>query len=370
MKLAILITNPNHHLELTQGVAKLAKAAGDEVKYISLCEMRRMPSPVETFEDEGLDFVKFTDLPQQLKPSSGKRSLGKSDSVIRKLVQKTFWLIKLKPFITKVMSEVDKVLLMNDAAYPGDHICKWLKGQKIPFYLLQEGVRFPLPTETEVKYGGNGAKKLLAWGDRSAAHFISVVQPTTEVVVTGSPRFDKFLKKVEKWPVRKRSVKKLGVFTNPIDDQGFCTKEEKLTLFESFVMRSVVYLNQNKITLTIKTHPREEVQEYLSIASKYISQVEKSPKDIFEAIMDVDAGVIMASTVGLELLGAKRALAQMEIPSFGYVFDYTDNSNVLKIPLQGDFEISSIFENDVDMNYFNQHIQQTNSSKLIYEHLK
>lgn len=370
MRLAILITNPNHHLELTLGAAKIAKESGDEVLYVSLCELRRMQSPVETFEKEGFNFAKFADLPKQLKPSSGKKSLGDSNSLKRRLIRSAFWIIKLKPFVEKAFKGVDKVLLLNDAAFPGDKIANWLTKKNIPFYLLQEGIRFPLPNESEVKYGGNGAEKVLSWGKRSASHFEKVASGTTKVVVTGSPRFDAFLKEFSDTSERKERKKKLGIFTNPIDDQGFCSTSEKMELFENFVKRASKYFNSNNIHVEIKSHPREDAIEYLTIAQKHLDEVKLSPKHIVEAISNVDAGVIMASTVGLELLAAKKRFAQIEIPDFGYVFDYTDDLNVVKIPTEGAFELESLFEDSIDLVYFHEHIEEGESSEKIYKQIK
>ncbi|MCE7995995.1 MAG: hypothetical protein HEP71_28705 [Roseivirga sp.] len=370
MKLAILITNPNHHLELSLGVAKIAKAAGDEVKYISLCELRRMQSPVDTFMEEGLDFIKFSDLPQQLKPSSGKKSLGKSDSKLRILVQTAFWLLKLRPFIKSAFRGADKVLLMNDGAFPGNKICAWLKKKKIPFYLLQEGIRFPLPNQSEGKYGGAGAEKVLTWGKRSANHFREIVADHTRVVVAGSPRFDNFLRQVEEAAVIPNETRRLGIFTNPIDDLGFCSKDEKLKIFEHFIRRSADYLNSNEIVVSIKCHPREDVDEYMEIGTRYLNHIMKSPTNIFDAIMEVEAGVIMASTVGLELMGAGKCVAQLEIPGYGYVFDYTDDERVIKVPAEGDFELVSLFEDMVDLTYFHEHVAKGRSSEKVYKHIK
>jgi hypothetical protein len=357
MELAILITNPNHHLELTIGVAKQMKQAGHQVSYISLCELRRMASPISTFEKEGLNYLKFGNLSKKLKPSSGKQTLGKSDSLIRSMVRTVFWLIKLKPFIRKSLTGFDKVLLMNDAAFPGDKICKWLNSKSIPFYLLQEGIRFPLPNEAKVKYGANGAQKVMVWGERSAKHFRPIVSEATKVVVTGSPRFDKFLEDIQSYPQKDSTHKVLGIFTNPIDDQGFCTHETKLELFESFISRAASQLKSMKIELGIKCHPREDINEYLAIANKYVTAFEL-PKTILAAIMAVDAGVVMASTVGLELLGAKRRIAQLEITNYGYVFDYIEDSEVLKIPLEGDFDLSKLFGYSSDAAYFDEHIEK------------
>lgn len=369
MKLAILITNPNHHLELSLGLAKLWKQRGGEVKYVSLCEMRRMPSPESVFKSESLNFVRFSELPGNLKPSSGKKSLGKSDSRLRTLVQRAFWLIRLKPFIKEAFKGVDKVLLMNDAAFPGNYICKWLRHNNIPFYLMQEGIRFPLPAETEVKYGGGGAEKVFSWGKRSAEHFRNVVDRNTEVVVTGSPRFNNFLRQISSAPDPRGSERTLGVFTNPIDDQGFCSKEEKLALFESFLTRCADYINRNEIVLGLKCHPREDLSGYNEIAQKYVAKVEELPGSISEAILKVHAGVIMASTVGLELLGAQRPIAQMEIPGFGYVFDYTDDESVVKVPVKGDINLESLFEDAVDLSYFEEHVERGESIERMYQYI-
>tara|TARA_R110001592_G_scaffold214649_2_gene467612 strand:+ start:783 stop:1895 length:1113 start_codon:yes stop_codon:yes gene_type:complete len=364
MKIAILITNPNHHLELTIGAAKLMKEKGHQVIYISLCELRRMASPEDIFKSEGIDYIKFGSLPKNLKPSSGKKTLGNSDSFIRSVARTAFWLLKVKPFIKESLLGFDRVLLMNDAAFPGDKICKWLKNKSIPFYLLQEGIRFPLPNETEVKYGANGAKKVMVWGERSAKHFRPIVSHGTEVVVTGSPRFNKFLEDIQSNPVKGANQKVLGVFTNPIDDQGFCSHEAKLELFERFVQRAAPQLKSMNAQLGIKCHPREDLQEYLTIANKYLPAVEL-PKSILEAILAVDAGVIMASTVGLELLGAKRRIAQLETPNHGYVFDYEQSSDVLKIPVGGDFDLSVLFVSSTEISYFYEHIAAGNAAQKI-----
>ncbi|KYG82867.1 hypothetical protein [Roseivirga echinicomitans] len=364
MKLAILITNPNHHLELTIEAAKLIEKKGHHVTYVSLCELRRMASPEDTFKSHGFDYIKLQNLSQNLKPSSGKLTLGKSDSFIRAVVRSAFWFIKLRPFIKKSLSGFDKVLLMNDTAFPGDKICGWLKHKSIPFYLLQEGIRFPLPNETEIKYGANGAEKVMVWGGRSAKYFRTITSTETEVVVTGSPRFNKFLEDIQAYVINDTNQKVLGVFTNPIDDQGFCSPEAKLGLFEGFVQRAALQVQNMNIQLGIKCHPREDIQEYLTIANKYVTAIEL-PKSIVEAISMVDAGVIMASTVGLELMGAKRGLAQLEIPNHGYVFDYHESLDLLKIPLEGDFDLSVLFGEPTEISYFYEHIAIGNAAQKI-----
>ena len=220
---------------------------------------------------------------------------------------------------------------------------------------MQEGIRFPLPCETEINYGAAGAQKIMVWGERSARYFESVKSVGSEVVITGSPRFEGFLKRAEVVNVKtENSI--LGVFTNPIDDQGFCTKDEKLALFERFIERGAAQINQSGLILGIKTHPREDVNEYLKIAQKYLDQAIALPNDIVEAVKSVYAGIIFASTVGIELLLLGKRLAQIEIPGYGYVFDYDQDPDMLKIPLEGSFDLAVLETEKVKNGYIQSHV--------------
>ena len=361
MKIAILITNPNHHVDLTIEVAMALKQLGHTVKYISLCEIRRMPSPKERFLARQIDFEAFPPLPGQLKPSSGKVSLGSDQGIKRRVVRSLFWHLKIRPFIKKAINGLDLVLLMNDAAFPGDRIVYVLKRRKIPFDLLQEGIRFPLPNESDSHYGGAGARKIYAWGERSALHFEKVKSKGSQVVVTGSPRFDQFMELLSSNPIHP-TERILGVFTNPIDDQGFCSHSEKMLIFENFVKRSAEHLNKEAIALGIKCHPREDEQEYLLIAKRHVNKIMLLPKEIIKAIQWVEAGVIMASTVGLELLAAGKGLAQLEIPNYGYVFDYQESDNYLPIPLNGAIDLTNLRSLNRHSDYFESHVQAGKSS--------
>jgi len=366
MNIAIVITNPNHHLEMTIDAAKKLKEMGHDPFYVSLCEFRRMTTPVEKLESYNIPFFKQKPISEDLKPSSGASTLGSNQSFLRKILREIFWRIKLKPFITSSLKAADVVLLMNDTAFPGDRISSHLISRKIPFCLMQEGIRFPLPGEGGSSYGSAGASKLFVWGQRSAQYFRQVAKSQTEVVITGSPRFDTFLKEMRLLEDPNERI--LGVFTNPIDDQGFCNKQQKLDLFESFVRRSESYLRSKEVILGVKCHPREDINEYLDIANKYVETVSLD-RDIKRAIGQVQAGVIMASTVGLELLGSNKSLGQLEIPGYGWVFDYTESESVLKIPVDGDFNLDLLFVEKVESDYFRQHILFNHSADRIANQL-
>ncbi len=370
MHVGILITNPNHHVELTLSVAEELTNLGFKVKYISLCELRRMKTPGDLFSKKGLSFCQMKTLPGNVKPSSGSQSLGSSNSFKRRILRAAFWYLKLRGFIRQSLKGIDKVIVLNDTAFPGNLICDYLKSKHIPFYLIQEGIRFDLPNELQQSYGGGGAEKVFAWGARSKKHFDKVVQSHTKVVISGSSRFNRFLIDVNsRFSDHVGPRKTLGIFTNPIDDQGFCSNDEKLELFESFLMRSATFMNTNAYSLMIKVHPREDINQYLEIAEKYINNVKESPRAILEAILSVDAGVVMASTVGLELLGAERKVGQLEIPGYGYVFDYTENTEVLKIPVSGDFDLEQLFSSAEGSGYFREHIADVDTVDVICQEI-
>lgn len=356
MKIGIVITNPNHHVDLTLEAAVAMKAMGHEPFYLSLCEMRRMKTPVDKLEEAGIPYFKQKDLPGEVKPTAGAKTLGANDSLTRKVVREAFWQLKMSAFVKTHLKEADRVWLLNDTAFPGNKITSGLKKRKTPFYLMQEGIRFPLPGESESSYGSGGAKKVMVWGERSAHYFQTVVSAGTEVVITGSPRFENFKKTATAAKPARVATPVLGVFTNPIDDQGFCSKDQKLALFENFVRRGAAQLNEFGHVLGVKSHPREDVKEYLKIAGKYVDQVLELPGDIVEAINQVYAGMIFASTVGLELLLLDKRLAQIEIPGHGYVFDYDQDPDLLKIPLEGSFDLSVLQKQNDRNGYIQSHI--------------
>lgn len=343
MNIGILITNPNHHLELTLPVATRLVKEGVDVKYISLCELRRMHTPVDVLEKASLPYVQMKALAGDLKPSTGSKSLGDNNSLKRKVLRKAFWLLKLRKFISGAVKGLDKVLLMNDAAFPGDMICDLLHKKNIPFYLMQEGIRFPLPNEVASQYGGNGAVKVLAWGEHSAAHFISVKQARTEVVAVGSPRIDRqyaYFQNNQK--DGQRPV--LGIFTNPIDDMGYTSFDEKLGLVRDFAEQYSSFISAQKIEVFIKTHPREDPQAYLAVVRPFLPDCMVVEGSINDAIRRVDVGVIMASTVGLELMIAGKQVIQLKLPRYGYVFDYVSNGPAKPVDELSEAEFNTCFD--------------------------
>lgn len=83
------------------------------------------------------------------------------------------------------------VVVPNDAAFPYLQLVRSLAERDVPFVLVQEGIRFKLPSETATAYGKHGATKVCVWGPGSAEHFSAIGVPRETLCVTGNSRFDR-----------------------------------------------------------------------------------------------------------------------------------------------------------------------------------
>ncbi len=346
-----LITNPNHHLQLALPVIReLQKEDGISVCVLSLCEFRRMATPVEELKAHGIPYRILPGFRRLgLKPSSGRQSLGASNSNKRKLARQLAWQLYLQRPFLRATRHTGEVVLLNDSAYPGNHIAEALRRRNIPFYLMQEGIRFPLPNETaDNSYGANGAGLVLAWGEHSRRHFEKIQPPgaRTRVIAAGCPRYDRIGEK-DYAPEMERlraahafAPYNLGLFSNPIDDQGFCTPAEKMGLVEGFIQKALPMLAARQGKLWIKLHPREDVASFRQLigANGWEKQVELLSGGLFAILKLMDAAVVMASTVGLEALLMGRPLGVLKLPRHGFVFDYVSGGGACALdPCAQDF---------------------------------
>jgi hypothetical protein len=229
----------------------------------------------------------------------------------------------------------DLVVLPNDTAYPYDVICSMLRQRSIPFVLVQEGIRFPLPAEGNgARYGSGGAFRAAIWGEASLEYFRSTGVDAECLRLTGCPRFDQITEtdwKGATVQLRARlgmDGKILTLLTNPIDDQGFCSTAEKLDLVTSFVRRITEVLAAEGTTLAIKLHARESVKDYRAALShlpldESIKVVDDEP--LYPLLASSSAAITLASTAGLEALLFDLPLGVLKLPSVGYVHDYVSS---------------------------------------------
>jgi hypothetical protein len=225
------------------------------------------------------------------------------------------------------------VVTLNDAAYPYDRIAALMRSRSLPFVLVQEGIRFPLPGIPQDRaYGAGGAVGLAVWGSSSAAHFESIGVDPPRIHVTGCPRFDSTarrstLRDPDTAPEAPPTSRSLLLLTNPIDAQGFCSTERKLELVRRFADGVADLLADRSLQLIVKLHGGEDEDSYRAALaeSAAATRIEIRREGSLEPLFDqAAAAIVMASTTGLEALMHSLPLGVLEIPGIGFVFDYVE----------------------------------------------
>ena len=330
--MTFVFTNPRHHLDMMVPVARALADRGAACRFVSLAELRGFETP---------------DLSQRLPRVEVRRAIPRirrnpavgagigtdhygAAARVRQLAQRAVWTLALSPRLSSLLDGSRVVAVPNDAAFPYEELAGKLRDREIPFALLQEGIRFPLPAEQAkgAIYGLGGASALCAWGEASAAHFRSVGVPLTAIRVTGNPRFDGV--DPTAWRDRGRELAaSLGLdrepllyLSNTIDDQGFCTTAQKMELFASFLRESAPLVQREGRAIAVKLHAREDVQAFRAVAKAFphVHVLDDAP--LFAVLAMGCAAVVLASTVGLEALAFGLPLGVLEIPGHGHVFDY------------------------------------------------
>jgi hypothetical protein len=220
----------------------------------------------------------------------------------------------------------------NDTAFPYDRIMRLYHRRQVPVLLMQEGIRFTLPAETDDdRYGAGGVAAIAAWGESSAAHFRRLGVAPDSVRLTGSPRFDgpqlaAWMDEGEQLRRRLRlGDRTLLLVSNPIDDQGFCTASEKVALLCRFTAEIAPLFDDPRFHLVLKLHRREEPQFFEDLrrgaaARDRVTILRDAP--LYPLLAASRAVVVLASTVGLEALMLGRPLGVLEIPGWGFVHDF------------------------------------------------
>jgi hypothetical protein len=338
-----VFTNPRHHLEMMVPVAAKLRDRDIAVRFVSLAELRGLRTPERLAGLHDVELVRV--LPPWLRKSSstgaGVGTSGGPAAFARNAARAVTWYGVLAPALHFYLRHSDVVVVPNDAAFPYDSLTSWLRKRGVPFVLLQEGIRFPLPTEqrASLPYGGNGAAMICAWGEASAEHFQKVA-PSKAVVVTGTPRWDNV--QPSSWREAGAALmSKLGLtrkpllyLSNTVDDQGFCTTTQKMQLFADFIERAAPVLDGRAIV--VKLHLRENVEAFRAVASKQSAAPVHvlGTEGLFETLAIGQAAVVLASTVGLEALAFDLPLGVLALPNHGHVFEYVSRGAAVGLELE------------------------------------
>lgn len=330
-----VFSNPRHHLDMMVPVARILAERAVPLRFVSLAELRGFPTPDLGDRLPGADVRRAIPRHVRRDPSAGAGvgTGGGPGALLRRVARAAVWGAGLRPRLRHLLRGTELAVVPNDAAYPYAELAADLRARRVPFVLLQEGIRFPLPTEDAagLAYGAGGAAAVCAWGEASAEHFRAIGVPARAIRVTGNPRFDGVSPAA--WRDRGRALAdELGLgrepllyLSNTIDDQGFCTTAEKMALFADFVREARPVLERERRALVVKLHPREDTEAFRRAAAGFPGvpiHVLPPGAPLFAVLAMGRAAVVLASTVGLEALAFGLPLAVLAIPGHGHVFEY------------------------------------------------
>lgn len=328
-QLTFVITNNFHHYAMMRPLARTMAARGHAIRVVSFCEFRGLKTPVAELEADG--FTVRCVPPVRIRPSpkstEGLLALA-APTGSRNHLHVLFWHGLLRHFAR--VGEPDLVVVPNDSVFPCNYLCESLKRKGIPFLLVQEGIRFPLPCEPKVAYGTAGGD-VACWGEGSADYFASMGAARERLHVTGNSRYDPIMQvdwKAEAESLRQRGLvpERYALFaTNPVNTQGLCTEAEKLAAFRTFAEQALPVLQATGLTLAAKLHGSEPESSYREVLGELAPQVQFLREGSIHAVLaGSEALVVWASTVGLEGLLHGANLAVLETPGNGHVFDYVE----------------------------------------------
>lgn len=329
-RIAFLFSNPRHHAEIMLPVVRELQARGEACHVISLAELRGLDTPPLDTNGARLDRL----LPVRRR-KRGSPTTVRSDQVsrfdVRRLVQRAIWSTAVGPRLRWLLRGSGVVVIPNDSVFPYLQLVQSLGERNVPFVLIQEGIRFRLPSDDDSAYGRNGARKLCVWGEGSSEYFRSIGVAEERVEVTGNPRFDNVDR--ESW--RREGEKALAALqldappllflSNPIELQGYGPVEKKLSLFATFLQESREVLARTKVPLVLRLHPHEKPDDFRAVAARLGVPITLSTKEpIFALLAVARAAVVLASTVGLEALVFGLPLGVLQVPGHDFAFEYVD----------------------------------------------
>lgn len=331
------IGNDRHHVAMVRPVVeRLAPTV--RCRVFSVCELRGVATPTAGWPS-GVPVEKL--LPRPL-PRRGGGVEGTPRSTRRRLLRALFWQLRLAPTLRALARSRPRLAaLPNDVAFPYDRVIATLARREVPYLLLQEGVRFPLPgTDSSDAYGTRGALAVAAWGPVSRDYFTGQGVDADRVRLTGSPRFDDLTAPSVPSDTGTRP-RRLLLVTNPIDQQGFCSQAAKLQLVGGLVERLAPRLESGSLELELRIHGGEDRSAYAAslatvAAGERVRFAEEGP--LHSLLAAADAVAVMASTVGLEALLVGRPLGVLEIPGHGYAHDYVERGAAVALPAVGELD--------------------------------
>lgn len=347
MKVSFLYTNPRHHLEMMVPVAQELERRGHACRMVSLAEIRGLQTPT----DLGVPNVRVLPWNLRRRPEVGS-GLGHPSG-------RRFWIRRLLragvaaalvPRVRALVEGSSLLVVPHDTAFPYDVI---LERTSLPSVVMQEGIRFEFPTHDT--YGSGRAVKLCAWGKGSAELFLSRGISPDKIEVTGAPRLDRL--DPEAWRDEGQRLRAtLGLtrptilfLTNPIETQGFGTKDDKLALFERWIAASIAAIRRRGYTLLVRNHPAESAVEYQAIIARLGFERDArvvTSGTLHGTLAAASVALVMTSTVGIDALMFGLPLGVLDIPKHGCAFEYVQRGAASAYSLEAiEASLDNLLEN-------------------------
>jgi hypothetical protein len=335
---AFVFSNPRHHLEMMAPVAEELTRRNVTCTLVSLAELRGFETPRQSGARRviPLNVRRRASTPSEPSSEDGAWRRGR-------LAKRLVWSLGVGPRLRWMLHRARVIVVPNDAVYPYIELVSQLRRARKPTVLMQEGIRFQMPERyTGPPYGGAVSAAICAWGEGSKGFFLAGDIPASRIVVTGTPRLDDL--DLAAWRTRGQellqtlelSAPPIAFLSNPIELQGYCSKDEKLGLFARFLAGAAPVLKARNIPVIVKNHLQEAPGDYARIAAA--SPIPElvtilPPGPIFAAIAAARAAVVLTSTVGLEALTFGLPLGVLELPGHDFVFEYVQRGAAVPLHL-------------------------------------
>jgi hypothetical protein len=330
---AFVFTNPRHHLEMMAPVAEELTRRKVECALVSLAELRGFETPKDSGARRAIPL-------QVRRRSAGPPRANAADGLSGqgRLAQKLVWKLGLGPRLRWMLRRSRVVVVPNDSVYPYVELVGAARARTV---LMQEGIRFQPPASyTGPRYGCAVSGAVCAWGEGSKDFFLEGKVPEQRIVVTGAPRLDNL--DVAAWRTRGRELLEalrlpappLAFLSNPIEIQGYGSRELKLDLFARFLAGAAPVLRAAGVPIVVKNHLHEDPDDYRRVAAAspigdLVTVLDTGP--VFAAIAAARAAVVLTSTVGLEALAFGLPLGVLEIPGHEFAFEYVQRGAAVPV---------------------------------------